>query len=98
MALVRQRVWACLLGASASAAAYFSTQRLIWQSTAAIVDSLPGASKPEPRQLEPQERLLGAYARACLVRSWNQGVDTLFGAAIQAVSVAGEPAPTVAAE
>mmetsp|Transcript_19226 Transcript_19226/g.34250 ORF Transcript_19226/g.34250 Transcript_19226/m.34250 type:complete len:96 (+) Transcript_19226:185-472(+) len=89
MELVRQRVWAALLGGAASSAAYFSTQRLLWESTANIVDTIPGAPKAAAPQAEPRERLLGAYARACMVRSWNQTVDALFGAAVLAVTESG---------
>mmetsp|Transcript_13592 Transcript_13592/g.32188 ORF Transcript_13592/g.32188 Transcript_13592/m.32188 type:complete len:112 (-) Transcript_13592:103-438(-) len=92
MGLLKERLLSGVLGTVAVGTAYVSTQRLLWRSTAQYIDCLPG-TQPSTQLEEAKERLLGAHARARLTRSWNEAVDSLFGAAIQRICspVAAEP-------
>mmetsp|Transcript_818 Transcript_818/g.2479 ORF Transcript_818/g.2479 Transcript_818/m.2479 type:complete len:95 (-) Transcript_818:396-680(-) len=86
MAILRERAVALLCGAGCAGVACISTERLIWRSTDEVASVLPGAPPP-PAAETAEERLLGAYARACMVRSWNQAVDAVFGAAVESLCI-----------
>eukprot|EP00242_Pyramimonas_sp_CCMP2087_P004502 CAMPEP_0198207344 /NCGR_PEP_ID=MMETSP1445-20131203/10802_1 /TAXON_ID=36898 /ORGANISM="Pyramimonas sp., Strain CCMP2087" /LENGTH=89 /DNA_ID=CAMNT_0043880337 /DNA_START=156 /DNA_END=425 /DNA_ORIENTATION=- len=85
MAPLQQNMFAAAVGLGMGTYAMVDTKREIWRATAMLVDAMPGAPPPAAALPEPAP-LIGPYAYATMIRSWNTGVDKVFGPAIAELS------------
>jgi len=81
----QERTLWTVVGLAAGAVAYVDIRRNLWRSTAALAEAFPSPPPPAPA-LPADEPVFSARAQQLTRRSWNDGVDRVFGDVVKYLS------------
>jgi len=86
MSTVRQvRLLWTTFGLAVGAASFLDIRRALWSSTSSLADTLP-SPPTRAAAFQVNEPVFGARAQQSLVRTWNSGVDRVFGDLVKYLS------------